>query len=135
MYLFSQSEGGNYLADAEFRGYVYPGPDTYAPNASTIQKSFTSRVAMKVPNKGLSKSWRFEKTNKPDVGSYEHDQARMKVSTMRAAPKCQFSKMPNERFTTQYAKAHAFVPPPGEYDVMASTKALSRPPSASRRRR
>ena len=90
---------------------------------------------MKVPSKGLDKSWRFEKTNRPDVGSYEAAQASMRQSTMKRVPSGQFSKKPNERFTTLYAKSKAFIPGAGQYDTQPCFKRLSRPPSASRRRR
>jgi len=32
--------------------------------------SHSSYIAMKVPTKGLDKSWRFEKTKGPDCGTY-----------------------------------------------------------------
>lgn len=53
------AEGVNYLSDAEFRGWTTPGPDTYEPDASVIQSKYSSRVALKVPLKGLSKEWRY----------------------------------------------------------------------------
>ena len=70
----------NYLSDAEFKGHTTPGPEVYFEEADacavTVQtssrmKSHSSNVSLRMPSKGLSKSWRFEKSNKPDLGSYE----------------------------------------------------------------
>jgi hypothetical protein len=52
-------------------GMTNPGPDKYNPNINVVSKKYSSCVSMKIPSKGLDKSWRFVKTNKPDMGSYE----------------------------------------------------------------
>jgi hypothetical protein len=54
---------------------------------------------MKVPNKGLSKEWRFQKVDKPDPGSYEVEEAERFTSTKKTARSVAFSKMPNKRFS------------------------------------
>ena len=90
---------------------------------------------MRVPSRGLSKEWRFKKSERPDCGSYEIDKASHHQSQMKKAPSMAFSKKINERFTTIYAKQKAFVPGSGNYDIEPCFKNLSRPPSASRRRR
>jgi hypothetical protein len=43
--------------------------------------------------------------------------------------------MENERFMTVIAKRKAFIPGTGNYEIEPCYKKLSRPPSASRRRR
>ena len=128
-------EGVNYLSDSEYRGHVNPGPTEYNPSDRYVSKNHASSVTMRVPSRGLDKSWRFEKVNKPDVGSYQNDIQDANQSIRKATPKQKFSKMPNERFTTQYAKSKAFVPGAGNYEVEKCFKQLSRPPSANRRRR
>ena len=125
----------NYLSDAEFRGWATPGPDTYEPDASVIQRTRSSRVALKMPLKGLSKEWRYEKSDKPGAGSYESAEASFMQSTMPAAPKCQFSKKPLKRFTDLVCEAKSNVPGVGEHEVADCFKKLSRPPSSIRRRR
>ena len=64
------------MSDAEFKGLTCPGPDTYGqnsqgPDASVIKRSYTSKVALKVPLKGLDKSWRYEKKKGAEAGNYE----------------------------------------------------------------
>jgi hypothetical protein len=129
------AQGVNYLSDAEFRGFTTPGPDTYEPDNSVIQKRSSSRVALKVPLRGLSKEWRYEKTDKPGAGSYESAEASFMVSTKPTAPKCQFSKKPLKRFTELACEAKSGVPGVGEHEVEPCFNKLSRPPSALRRRR
>mmetsp|Transcript_11190 Transcript_11190/g.18812 ORF Transcript_11190/g.18812 Transcript_11190/m.18812 type:complete len:91 (-) Transcript_11190:63-335(-) len=90
---------------------------------------------MRIPTKGLSKNWRFEKSNKPDMGSYKCEEVFENVSTMRRSPALKFSKNPNNRFTTQIAKSKSYIPGAGNYNVDDCFKKLSRPPSAGRRRR
>lgn len=58
------------MSDSEYRAHANPGPCEYHPSDSYVAKSHPSSVTMKVPSKGLNKSWRFEKVDKPDMGSY-----------------------------------------------------------------
>ena len=135
MTFFSKTEGLNYLSDCEFKGMFYPGPGSHETDKNSIMRNHSSNLSMRVPSKGLSKEWRFKKSEKPDVGSYEAEKASQHTSTMKKAPSMAFSKKPNERFTTLYAKSKSFVPGSGNYDPEPCFKRLSRPPSASRRRR
>jgi hypothetical protein len=68
------------LSDHEFKGHTTPGPQYYfdetdpcavAVQTTSVMKKHSSNVSLKMPSKGLSKSWRFEKSSKPDMGSYE----------------------------------------------------------------
>ena len=64
------------MSDAEFKGLTNPGPDTYGqdsqgPDASVIKKRYASSVALKMPLKGLDKSWRYEKKKGAEAGNYE----------------------------------------------------------------
>jgi hypothetical protein len=81
-----KTEGLNYLSDAEYHGLLYPGPTTYNANSSVIQKKSSGSVALKIPIKGLNKSWRFEKSTKPDCGSYETAEASFMQSHKPKAP-------------------------------------------------
>ena len=91
---------------------------------------------MRVPLKGLDKSWRFEKTDKPDPGSYEHAEATLlHSSTIKRPPSVKFSQKVNHRYTTLIANSKMYIPPPGNYEVEKCFKKLSRPPSALRSRR
>ena len=92
---------------------------------------------MRQPSRGQStkSTWRHEKSSKPDVGSYEAANANMKQSIRKNTPTCTFSKVVSDRYTTAYAKSKAFVPGVGNYDTDKCIKRLSRPPSATRRRR
>jgi hypothetical protein len=85
----------NYLSDAEFKGHTTPGPERYfdhakydvtvtnrqkkttsvrsfqvSTNGSSIMKRHSSNVSLRVPSKGLDKSWRYKKTNLPAPGTY-----------------------------------------------------------------
>jgi hypothetical protein len=71
----------------------------------------------------------------PDCGSYQVAEASIMQSHKPKAPQIKFSKMENERFMTVIAKRKAFIPGTGNYEVEPCYKKLSRPPSASRRRR
>lgn len=113
---FSKCEGVNYLSDAEFRAGTTPGPETYfekddyevtvtnrakktqrqrsfmvSTNGSSQMKRAGSNVSLKVPNKGLSKSWRFKKTDLPAPGTYDISTASTHQSIMRSEPKYKFS--------------------------------------------
>ena len=81
-----KTEGVNYLSNAEFHGLFHPGPTTYNADSSVIQKKSSGSVALKMPIKGLDKSWKFEKSKKPDCGSYEHAAASFMQSHKPKAP-------------------------------------------------
>ena len=123
------------MSDAEFRGLTTPGPLTYTPDTSVIQKKSSSRVALKVPSKGLSKEWRYQKDDRPGSATYNSAEASLMQSNKRAAPKCQFSKIPLKRFTDLACEAKAKVPGVGQHEYEECFKKLSRPPSSLRRRR
>lgn len=85
-------EGVDYLSNAEFKGYTIPGPGDHQLDPSVIQTRHSSNIKMRVPIKGLDKSWRFEKTDKPDPGSYEHAEATLQhSSTIKRPPSVKFS--------------------------------------------
>ena len=123
------------MSDAEFRGWTTPGPETYEYDASVIQRKSSSKVALKVPLKGLSKEWRYEKNDKPGSATYNFAEASYMQSTMSSAPKVKFSEKPLKRFTDLAIEAKAKIPGVGEHDVEECFKKLSRPPSSIRRRR
>ena len=124
------------MSDAEHHGLNHPGPCTYNADDAITRKAFTSSVSLgKKPN-ALGKSWwRFEKTNKPDVGSYKNAEQEFNKSTIRKSPSVKMSKKVNERFTTLIAKSKMYIPGTGNYNCEETFKKLSRPPSATRRRR
>ena len=101
---YRKCQGVNYLSDAEFNALTRPGPDTYGqdtqgPDCSQIQKNRSSRVALKMPIKGLDKDWRYKKTNAPDPGSYDvMEPALHKSSTMKRPQSAKFSNKENKRF-------------------------------------
>ena len=94
-----------------------------------------SNVSLKIPTKGLSKSWRYKKTDLPAPGSYDVFTASTHQSNMPSEPKYKFSNTENKRFTTIICEQKAFVPGAGYYDIEKCFKAKARPNSANRRRR
>jgi hypothetical protein len=81
-----KTEGVNYLSDAEYHGLNHPGPTTYNADSSVIQKKSSGSIALKMPIKGLNKSWRFEKSTMPDCGSYKVEEASFMQSHKPKAP-------------------------------------------------
>ena len=73
--MLRKTQGLNYLSDSQFHGAINPGPGTYDYDPARLKASHTSYIAMKVPSKGLDKSWRFEKVKGPDMGTYFNPEA------------------------------------------------------------
>lgn len=134
----------NYLSDHEFKGATTPGPERYfedddacavTTRTSSRVKRNGSNITLRIPHKGLKKGYRFEKSEAPDVGSYDFQESLMFSSTMKKDPSQKFSKKENKRFTTLLCEAKAYIPGAGQYDIGPCFKKLSRPPSATRSRR
>ena len=122
------------MSDHICAGVEKPGPTSYHPYENA-QKDFTCSVIMKMPIKKAT-GYKIQKVNGPDPGSYEgRIEAENRQSTRKTAPSIKFSKKEHTRFTEEAAKQKAFVPGVGNYKTDECYKKLSRPPSASMRRR
>ena len=77
IYYCRKTEGVNYLSDWETKGVMYPGPGSHEADTAhiSVMKKHSSSVTMRVPSRGLSKEWKFKKSEMPDCGSYEIDKA------------------------------------------------------------
>ena len=149
-----KAQGVDYLSDHVVKGLTTPGPTQYESNPNFRHVRRSSDIKLREPTKGLEKkTWRHEKVEGPDMGSYfkrtdDDDmaykdpclEAHLKTSNHRRTSSVKFTTFENVRFTTQYAKDHDHVPAPDRYfgnheEANKCHRRLSRPPSASIRRR